>query len=615
MQFKIINRDGPARTGIFSIEENEIKTPNIFFLHSAKLKTPEFADILITSLEEDKIKPSLRIADALSSDFKKSKDELTLYNDLFYPKDSPKELLLINVKDQKSINSSICVIPGNPEIVNETVEKNPAVIFIPGNALQLYNQQSQFVNFLVKLRESIGFKKIIFMPSIGKPENFALFTYMGVDFFDSISALTAARKNMLLFSTGEYPIDSLAENPCNCPVCRSHKENPSTMNYGQILDHNYNAIYSEIKHVRNAITCGKLRELVEIRIRSNPQLTAILKIFENNYYQFLEKRAPIIRRSRLLATSNESLKRPEIIRFQKRLIKRYLKPLSAKVLLLLPCSAKKPYSFSKSHRLFRKQSEGLNNLDVLHEIIVTSPMGIVPRELELTYPASLYDISVTGEWSEDEKKMITQLLKDYLVTNEYEKVILHLPNSITDFLSPILPDSIVTVVDSKPTSSLSLEKLHEILKETTDQFEKVTLDIRRRENIQSLASYQFGKETAKQLLDNTRIIGRYPYLKIFKKGVQLGMITQERGLISLTIQGAEILALNENYWVDIHDDFTLKGSVFAPGVKDADNKIRIGDEVIVRKNKSLCAVGVAQMTGSEMIELNYGEAVKIRHRL
>ena len=71
MQFKIINRDGPARTGIFSIEENEIKTPNIFFLHSAKLKTPEFADILITSLEEDKIKPSLRIADALSSDFKK----------------------------------------------------------------------------------------------------------------------------------------------------------------------------------------------------------------------------------------------------------------------------------------------------------------------------------------------------------------------------------------------------------------------------------------------------------------------------------------------------------------------------------------------------------------
>lgn len=613
MQFKIINRDGPARTGIFSFKENGIKTPNIFFLHSSKLKTPDSADILITS--SNTIKPSIKIVDALFSDFEKPKDELIFYNKLFYPKDSSKELLLINVEDQKSINSSICLIPGNSEIVDKTVKKNPALIYIPGNALQLYNQQSEFVNFLVKLRESIGFEKIIFLPAIGKPENFALFAYMGVDFFDSISALTAARKKILLFSTGGYLIDTLPENPCNCSVCKYYKDNPSNMSYEQILKHNYNAINSEIKNVRNAITCSRLRELVEIRIRSNPQLTAILKIFENNYFSFLEKRTPIVRKSTLVATSNESLKRPDVVRFQNRLISRYTKPLSAKILLLLPCSAKKPYSFSRSHKLFRKQIEGLSNPDILHEIIITSPIGIVPRELELTYPASMYDISVTGIWSEDEKKMITQLLKDYLKINDYKKIILHLPSQIVDFLSPIIPDAIVTTVDSSPTSSYSLERLHEVLKENTNRFEKVKPDLRKRENVLSLASYQFGKEIAKQLLEDTRIIGRYPYFKIFHKGTQLGMVTLERGLISLTIDGAEILGQNEKYWIDIYDDFTLKGSVFAPGVKDADEKIRVGDEVIIRKNKSLCGVGVAQMTGSEMIELKYGEAVKMRHRL
>ncbi|MBN2603672.1 MAG: DUF5591 domain-containing protein [Candidatus Thermoplasmatota archaeon] len=615
MQFKIINRDGPSRTGILSIKENNIKTPNIFFLHSSKLKIPDFADILITSQENDIYKPSLKIVDALFSDFKKPKDELIFYNRIFYPKDSLKELLLIDVEDQKSINSSICVIPVNSEIVDETVKKNPATIYIVANALQLYNQQSQFVDFLVKLRQSIGFEKIIFLPAIGKPENFALFAYMGVDFFDSISALTAARKKMMLFSTGEYLNDALAENPCNCAVCESCKDNPSNMSYEQILKHNYNAINSEIKNVRNAITCERLRELVEIRIRSNPQLTAILKIFENNFYSFLEKRTPIVRKNTLVATSNESLKRPEVVRFQKRLLSRYAKPPSAKILLLLPCSAKKPYSFSKSHKLFRKQFDGLSNPDVLHEIIITSPIGVVPRELELTYPASVYDISVTGIWSEDEKKMISQLLRGYLKINDYKDVILHLPSSIVDFLSPIVPDAIVTTVDSSSTSSYSLERLHEVLKERTNQYEKVSPDIRKRENVLSLASYQFGKETAKQLLKDTRIIGRYPYLKIFHKSTQLGMVTQERGLISLTIEGAEILAHNERYWVDIYDDFTLKGSVFAPGVKDADEKIRVGDEVIIRKNKSLCGVGVAQMTGSEMIELKYGEAVKMRHRL
>jgi predicted RNA-binding protein (TIGR00451 family) len=55
--------------------------------------------------------------------------------------------------------------------------------------------------------------------------------------------------------------------------------------------------------------------------------------------------------------------------------------------------------------------------------------------------------------------------------------------------------------------------------------------------------------------------------------------------------------------------------VFAPGVKNADESIRIGDEVIIMKNMMLCAVGVALMNGKEMVESSHGEAVKIRHHI
>jgi archaeosine synthase len=91
------------------------------------------------------------------------------------------------------------------------------------------------------------------------------------------------------------------------------------------------------------------------------------------------------------------------------------------------------------------------------------------------------------------------------------------------------------------------------------------------------------------------------------------MLVKEKGLISLTLDGGKILFETKTNIVEISDDFELKGSVFAPGIKKADKNIRIGDEVIVTRKNKLIAVGSSLMTGKEMEKLNYGEAVKIRH--
>ena len=116
-------------------------------------------------------------------------------------------------------------------------------------------------------------------------------------------------------------------------------------------------------------------------------------------------------------------------------------------------------------------------------------------------------------------------------------------------------------------------------------------------------------------MKNCVVKGKYPYQKIMHNNTQIGMVTEERGFISLTIQGAERLIKSNEYWVEIYDDFKLKGSVFSPGVKNSDERIRIGDEVIILQKGNLQGVGVALMNGEEMKYSSYGEAVKIRHKI
>ena len=614
MQFSVKNRDGPARIGELFIEDKIVITPNILFVNTSRTKAPNFADILITNDNQKIKKPTIRIGNsAFSSLADKSLGDLSVNNYLIYPKDIPKELHLGSLEHNKK-TYECCIIPANKEVISNILKDNDASLFVVANSLQLLSQQSKFVEFMTELRRKIGYQRMIYLPCIGKPSSFALLAYMGVDFFDSISTIISARNEILLFPTGGLNKNELNEIPCSCPSCSKMKGKVLEMNYLQILNHNYFALLDEIKRVRNAIALGNLRELVETRVRSSPNLAAILKILDFQHYNFLEKRTPVVRKNKLLATSKESLFRPEIKRFQERVIKRYQKPKDTKILLLLPCSAKKPYSFSKSHRLFGERVSNLKNPHVIHEVIITSPLGIVPRELELTYPASAYDIAVTGHWDEDEKKIIRNLLKQYLEINVYDKVILHIPSNIQDFIIDLIENPIDTCIGN-PTSRESLDELSNVLKKVTSKYDIVIPSKRTYENMNALASYQFGKKIAEKLLKNCKIKGRYPYQKIIDNTKQLGMVTKERGLVSLTMEGAKKIANSGEYWVEIYNDFTLKGSVFSPGVKDADESIRIGDEVIVLKNSRTCGVGVAQMNGNEMKETKRGEAVKIRHRI
>lgn len=597
MKHFIKKRDGPARLKEIHIKNKTVKTPNIFFINTKRFHAPDYADLTI------------------SDDEKIEKNDLIISQYFTYPSSLPKNLQISFLNNNINKNEDYSIIPGKQDVIDEALKNNDTNLLIIANSSQLFKNVKKFVDYVVYLREKTKEKKIIYLPSVGNPTNLALLAYIGIDLFDSTQAVVAARNNQLFLPYyGLSDKNNLKELSCLCPACNRYRGNPSSMSFKNIFEHNCYMFLNEIKNIRNHINNGNLRDLVEKQVKNSPHLTTMLRYLDMKYYSFLEKHTPVTGKNIILATSKETFNRSEIKRFQQRVINRYRKPASAKVLLLLPCSAKKPYSFSESHKLFQEKINSCGNPGVIHEVIITSPVGIVPLELELVYPASSYDIPVTGVWDEDEKKMITDLLKRYLKKNKYDKVIAHLPPEIINFIKDLLKNSIVTCT-GKPTSKKSLSILSETLKNIVEKFEKVDSEKRRTENVFSLACYQFGEEIAEKLIRNCVVKGRYPYEKIFHGKQQIGMIVGERGFISLTLEGGKRISEGNSYTVEIYDDFQLKGSVFAPGIVNADPGIRIGDEIVVTCNKKTIGVGVALMNGEDMKQLNHGEAVKIRHHI
>ncbi|UCE37211.1 MAG: DUF5591 domain-containing protein [Thermoplasmata archaeon] len=603
--FEVLKRNGLARTGKWLIEEQdkEVGTPNILFLNTDRIKAPQEAEVLIVDSEIPTDWPYIKSGHSLFSISDDNIDDYTVSPYLVYPP-SQKEINDYAAKLNKdNITSKVFVVAGKDESIADSVSDVDAEVFVLPNAPHLITRPRSFVNTLVNLRESIGYQRMIYTPGLGTPSHIALLLYCGVDLIDSIPLVLNARLGYFLFTHTKLQKEDITEDICFCPACREGKKD-----YESILAHNYYAALSELKTVRNTIHLGQLRELVEARVRAEPWMVSVLRILDRENYPFLERNIPVSGGS-IIATTNDSLQRPVIIRFRNRVRDRYKKPQSKKVLLLLPCSAKKPYSFSKTHRIIRSAFKELTNRHVIHDVVITSPLGVVPMEVELFYPAQNYDIPVTRTWSKDEISMIQEGISEFLKKNRYDGIVVYLPEDYK-FVGEVLDDHTNTCIDTT-TSSASLEKLKEVLNDLVLPYDKIGAKKAMRESMDCFARFQFGI-AGEKLVKDAEIKGRYPNLRIIRDGVQIGMLVGDRGMISLTLEGGKILAEENSYRVKIHD-FQPKGSIFAVGVKDSDDEIRIGDDVVVLRDNELVGVGVAQMNPDEMIESERGEAVRIRH--
>ena len=216
---------------------------------------------------------------------------------------------------------------------------------------------------------------------------------------------------------------------------------------------------------------------------------------------------------------------------------------------------------------------------------------------------------VTGDWSRDEVAVLQGDLRAFLAANRYDAVIAHVTTE-APFVAEVAPHAVVTAKE-RTTEEDSLAALTAALTEALRDVPKVTAHARTAEDLRAVAVFQFGPEGA-ALVEGATLRGRHPNVRAYQGGKQVAMFT-DLGKLSLTLEGGAILATKGVHCVEI-EDFYPEGSVFAIGVTGADERIRVGDEVVVRHGGEVRAVGVAAMTPREMVDLRRGEAVKVRHR-
>lgn len=472
------------------------------------------------------------------------------------------------------------------------IDDSADVVVVP-NAYELRKDPRRIVDVVVRLREAAGFGRLLCMLGIGEPSTVAILSYMGVDLFDDSLPRAAGLERVLLMPEAEV-----------------------AMGDGDVAGANVDYMEAELAKVRMFIRADRLRELADQRSFSSPSNVALLRLYDQNAYGYAEETCSTVG-CRFSCNSTQALRRPDLKRYRDRM-RDYRKPEHKRILLLLPCSAKKPYHISKTHRAFASAIHTAQHDTLVHEVIVTSPLGMVPRELDACYPANSYDIPVTGEWKCEERAMIREMVGS-LIQQGYDKVICHLGDDYE--LVEGLAEMECTVVGD-PTSPKSLENLDKALRAAAKGMEPVDYLVDRNNLARGLLEFQFGRDIADILMDeNTYAIGKFPYWKFIredpedrKKKTQLGMMTPERGMVSLTLEGAEILAEAGYASVEIMD-FELKGNLFAVGVIRADPRIRIGDEAIIVCDGQVRGVGVAMMCGREMTDLKRGIAVKVRHKI
>ena len=577
--FEVLDRDGAARIGELRLAE-PVTTP------------ARVDDILLDS-------GSLWNADRERPEG--DDDALTILPHRSLPAGSREE-----VQEAFETTHADTDFPTAAVVASDDPTPQGADAYILSDAAGFLGHGEGFKQAIINAKQALPADTALVLSGGATPRNVALLAYAGVDGVDAKLAKVKGSQGKYLTSDAELFLDDLDELPCACSACQQPRDE---FDREDCIEHNVAALEAELRRVRERIRAGQLRDYIEGQARHDNWLTAAFRLFDDQY-SYLESRTPIFRTSELSAATSDTLRRVEIQRYADRVTTRYRNRFD-NPLVLVPCSARKPYSDSQSHGQFH-DAIGYRG----HTVSMTSPIGVVPPELELTYPAQHYDSVVTGRWSEAEKAFVANVLRGYLRRNDYPRVVAHVPDhGYRDIVERVERDTELDfeyTVEGHPTDTDSLANLAGAL-EGELKFSKRE---RQHNTVKAIADYQFGEDAGDALFGGIDIqtTGRYPKLQIRNDdGEQLATMVPQYGLLALTVAGGDRWSKSDapTKRVDI-DGFVPHGSVLAPGVLDASESIRPGDEVVIKGPKAF-AVGRAEMSGPEMTDSTRGVASTVRH--
>jgi len=446
----------------------------------------------------------------------------------------------------------------NPELLPDIV--------VLVDALQLTSQPGKLVEAISVLKRRFP-GSLLWTPGIGGPDNLAVLTWFGVDLFDMARSRQASTAGVLLSIGGpRHIVDS--------------------MNESSDMKSQLTQWTQAIAETRSALQQGTLRALADKQSLNSPKLVEHLRRHDSLVAEMKGILASHVNRNRVFnCFSHSTQSDPLITEWENYICNDYRSPKDLdEVLILLPCSAKKPYRLSKSHGRFIRAI----GTSACHEVIVTSPLGLVPRDLEEVWPAAHYDVPVTGDWSRDEILRIEKMITALLANHSYKRIINHSGMDLS-FVE-------IEVIDTRQGQSAGayevLQRLGEAVKSAVSDF---SLARRRGEqiNIDNFSSVARKHMNNDHWLEGVKVRGKPPRWKIEDKGTQLAQWSIDRGGFALSKPVVKRLAKHKSLpEVHIKSDISWKGDIFHQIVESFDSSIKAGQDLLVMQNGEV--IGLAR---------------------
>ncbi len=434
------------------------------------------------------------------------------------------------------------------------------------DALQLTGQPGKLVEAISVLKRRFP-GALLWTPGIGGPDNLAVLTWFGVDLFDMARSRQASSAGVLLSVGGpRHIIDS--------------------MNESSDMKSQLSQWTQAIAETRSALQQGTLRALADKQSLTSPKLVEHLRRHDTLVAGMQGVLASHVNRNRVFnCFSHSTQSDPLITEWENFICNDYRSPHNlGDVLILLPCSARKPYRLSKSHGRFIRAI----GTSACHEVIVTSPLGLVPRDLEEVWPAAHYDVPVTGDWSRDEIARIEKMITALLNNHSYKRIINHSGMDLS-FVD-------LEVVDTRQGQSAGsfdvLQLLSEAVKTAVSDFSLVRRRVEQI-NIDNFSSVARKHMNNDHWLEGVKVRGKPPRWKIEDKGTQLAQWSIDRGGFALSKPVIERLAKHKSLpEIHINSDVSWKGDIFHQIVESFDSSIKAGQDLLVMQNGEV--IGLAR---------------------
>jgi len=459
-------------------------------------------------------------------------------------------------------------------------ELTPEIVVLQ-DAVQIAGHPGRLVQAIHMLRERFP-AALLWAPGLGGPDNCAVLSWFGIDLFDLRRSRQAEAHGILLTRDGPRTIDA-------------------TSGESSSMENQLSEWKASLSAVRSGIQSGSLRELVEKQSLNSPRLVEHLR----RHDALLSTDAPlakhVAKEQRFRCHSPVSRQDPIVQDWIRRIETEYMPDEAQReVLILLPCSARKPYSRSQSHRFFRF---AIRNR-AAHQVIVTSPLGLVPRELEEQWPAAHYDVPVTGDWDDHELATIRRMVRNLVERVGYKTVINH---------SGI--DLGIECINTRPEGvGASSKAACDVLKDAVDALEIGNYSEKRllKQQFAALSRWQYGTDA---WLEGLHVGGKPPRWLLLKNKAQMAQWHPDSGRFSFT--KALLPTLRETATlreIVITGTDKWRGDIFPAMVESAPADLRVGEEVLVIRDGELIGSARCMAAGWEWAN-GAGRLAKSQHRL